>query len=294
MQKLALFLLITWSYTAVANTVTTTIQDILVPELAEQEFLLLASDGVVYEVDASEKELIDMAYQAKEDGTEIELELKALSNLKNAFNLRDSVRAIKMLSDSNVNKDLPNQTSSIPTPLDGYQTSGLDTMDFATRVFNSMRQDTRRRSQCYNRAHVWTYEAYRRFNLNSRKIWLFFTSRYIREYRYKWWFHVTPGILVDGVAEDVALDRQFTKSPLPLTEWKNIFMHNNANCKEVQYYSDYSENQWDAYCYVIKSSMYYWQPFNIENLEKDGSEKKVWVQSEIDRAYNNAIKGGRF
>jgi hypothetical protein len=294
MQKLVLLFLVIFSTNAVAATVKTKIYEVLSPELSDQDYLLLATDGVVYEVSPSETELIEMAYQAKEDGTEIEMSLKGLSAIKNVFNMRDRVGSIKMLSTMSVDADSSLQNDVVPTPLDGYQSSSLNDMDFAKRVFNSMRKDTRRRSQCYNRAHVWTYEAYNRFRLNSRKIWLFFTRRYIREYNYKWWFHVTPSILVDGASEDIALDRQFTQSPLPLTDWKNEFMYNNADCKEVKFYSDYYENQWDAYCYVIKSSMYYWQPFNIENLEKEGPEKKSWVQSEIDRAYSNAIRGRWF
>lgn len=294
MQKLFLFLVFTWSYSLFAGTVTTKIYDILSPEVEGEKYLLLATDGIVYEVNSSNEELLEMAYQAKEDNTEIVMKLNALSKLKGAFNMRDSVESIEMLSSNKANKLLTNIDNTIPTPLDGYEATSLLDMENASKVFSSMRRDTRRRSQCYNRAHVWTYEIFNKYRFKSRKLWLFFTSRYIREYRYKWWFHVTPAVLVDGSFEDVALDRQFASKPLPLTDWKNIFMHNNADCKEVKYYSDYSENQWDSYCYIIKSSMYYWQPFNIENLEKDGPEKRSWVQSEVDRAYSNAIRGRWF
>jgi hypothetical protein len=294
-RNLILLSAMLWSSFAAATTVTTSIHDIIEPEKGEKEFLLLATDGMVYEVDAKDTEVVEKALEAKDHGLEVTLDLASFSNIKHQFGIRESVSDIEMLSydDKAFAENTKALFQNVPTPLDGYQANSLANIDSAEEVFRSMRRDTRWRSQCYNRAHVWTYEIYRRYNINSRKVWLFFTQKYIKQYRYKWWFHVTPAIAVDGVDEDVMFDREFTRSPLQITEWKNIFMKNNAPCPEVQYYSHYRQHQWESYCYFIKSSMYYWQPFNIENLEKGEPEKKFWVESELDRAYRNAIKGRR-
>ena len=55
------------------------------------------------------------------------------------------------------------------------------------------RQNTRliQSSQCYDKAHYWSYE-WSRQNLSLGKMFLFFTESYIRRYNYKWWFHVAP------------------------------------------------------------------------------------------------------
>ena len=180
----------------------------------------------------------------------------------------------------------------VPTPLDGYSLTSIYNLDDANKLFRSQRTRTKRRSQCYNRAHVWSYELKKR-GVNSGKIWIFFTKRYIKEYRYKWWFHVAPYIKVKGQSESIVMDREFTRKPETETKWKNIFMKNNAPCTTVEYYSDYRNYFWNGpkFCYIIKSSMYYWQPFNIENLEKGEPEKKSWVTKELEQAYRNAIRG---
>jgi hypothetical protein len=183
-----------------------------------------------------------------------------------------------------------------PTPIDNFHMSTLSSMKEATKLFKTQKSRTRNRSQCYNRAHVWTYELSKRLTEQSNerfkpgKVWMFFTKKYIREFRYRWWFHVTPTTKVRGAHEDIALDRTYTKQPTPLTDWKNLFIKNRAFCPTVKYYSSYRKNQWSHYCYLIKSSMYYWQPFNIENLEKGKKEKTEWKRYELKRAYRNALR----
>jgi len=50
--------------------------------------------------------------------------------------------------------------SSIPTPLDNLNVT----------IFSSMNYKTRRRSHCYNRAHVWAYEIVKKFSTSQKKI----------------------------------------------------------------------------------------------------------------------------
>lgn len=288
-----LTLLCLWSVTSFANVVTTKIHEIIAPLNGDSTHLILAHDGLVYEIDASDEASIKMAYEAQRNGFEVELNLDSTTYFKNALNERDSIVSISLSSKEKEIIIQKKSENNIPTPMDGYNSTTLSSFDSAVNLFRSMRTDTRWRSQCYNRAHVWTYEASKIYNINLKKVWLFFTRKYIQNYKYKWWFHVSPIVSVDGVFEDVVLDREFTKNPTEFTEWKNIFMHNNARCPEVKYYSKYSQNQWSEDCYIIKSSKYYWQPFNIENLEKGEAQKTHWVESEINRAYSNGVRGQR-
>ena len=205
---------------------------------------------------------------------------------------RETVSEVTILDES---ADLKSEfaiESEIPTPLTDYKHTVLGSYQEAQKVFRSQENGTRRRSQCYNRAHVWTYEMSKR-KITAGKVWLFFTSRYIKEYKYKWWFHVAPYVKVEGEAEDTVMDRKFTKNPAPLTVWKDIFIYNRANCPTVEYYSDYRDNHFNGnkFCYIIKSSMYYWQPFNIENLEKGEAPKKSWDRGELEQAHKNAVSG---
>jgi hypothetical protein len=43
-------------------------------------------------------------------------------------------------------------------------------------LFKSLRKRARGLSQCYNRAHVWVYESKKSFDINSMKVFLFFTK----------------------------------------------------------------------------------------------------------------------
>ena len=163
--------------------------------------------------------------------------------------------------------------------------------DTSRRVFKSMRRDYQNQSQCYNRAHIWSYEEFQKSGIKTGKLFLFFTSRYIRNYRYHWWFHVTPMINVSGTgpANWRTLDRRYTSGPLKTRTWTNVFMLNNAYCPIVYQYSDYRYNQQKEDCYLIPTSMYFWQPRDIERQERTGYVKKQFFTSEVNHAYWEAF-----
>ena len=285
MKILSVLLSIIWTFSSFAGHVTTRIHDIILAESVDEHHLILAENGLVYELSQND-ELLEMATNAKNQGLEIGIVLGENSILKDALNDRESIIGFEFYSGKSLKSSSSiTSTTQGPTPMDNYNATRLSNFDKAVYEFNNMRTGSRWRSQCYNRAHVWAYESH----YNLRKVWIFFTRKYIRNYNYKWWFHVTPAVWVDGISEDVILDREFTRKPTLYTEWKNIFMHNNSFCPEVKYYSQYSDNQWSEDCYIIKSSKYYWQPFNIENLEKEGTQKTHWVDWEVTKAYRNGF-----
>jgi hypothetical protein len=67
-----------------------------------------------------------------------------------------------------------------------YEATILSSQEEANRIFKKLNSRYRRRSECYNRAQVWSYESLSRFNLKSMKVFLFFTRKYIREYDFEW------------------------------------------------------------------------------------------------------------
>lgn len=294
-KSILFLLMLIGSVTISATEITTRIHDIITPDKSDEAYLLLATDGNIYEVREDKLEVIDLAYEAMELKKEITLKLVDVS-INKILGLREHISAIELKSSESAFPEINFELETdIPTPLDNYDMTVLPDMESALKLFRTQATRTRRRSQCYNRAHVWSYElSKKKFNgerIKTGKVWLFFTRKYIKQYKYKWWFHISPIIKVAGQSEDIVLDRKFSRNPLPLTVWKDIFMKNDAPCPTVKYYSDYNNNQWINHCYYIKSSMYYWQPFNIENLEKGEPEKRIWDKSELVRAYRNAIKG---
>lgn len=165
------------------------------------------------------------------------------------------------------------------------------TTEEASTAFKKMRRDYQNDSQCYNRAHIWTYEEFKRTGMRSGKLFLFFTSKYIRNYRYHWWFHVTPMAYVDGTAQSNwrTQDRRYTAGLLTTKAWTDVFMLNNATCPVVPKYSDYRNHQQSKDCYLIQTSMYFWQPWEISRLERTGFVKTKYNTSEINHAYWEAF-----
>lgn len=167
----------------------------------------------------------------------------------------------------------------------------------ATSIFNKMRQDYNQKGQCFNRAHIWTYEEYMRSKLNLNKLFLFFTSRYIRTYRFGWWFHVSPMAYVGGTKNlnMRVLDRRYTTGPRMSKTWTDIFIKSKKACKIVSNYSQYRDNQRSEDCFLIPSSMYYLVPSDLDILEYDGTQRIEYEQIEIEHALWDAFrrpKGG--
>lgn len=120
----------------------------------------------------------------------------------------------------------------------------------ARSIFSNMRRDYQDDSQCYNRAHIWAYEENHRNGTNMQKVFIFFTSRFIRNYNYNWWFHAIPVVNVGGSL--ITLDRRYTNGPLDLRTWSNIFVYSHRACPIISRYSQYSNNQELEDCYSEK------------------------------------------
>jgi hypothetical protein len=161
----------------------------------------------------------------------------------------------------------------------------------ADSIFKSFNPRSRRRAQCYNRAHIWAYESFKNRSLMSLKVFMFFTLKYIREYRYKWWFHVAPLThVVDGHStRETVLDPIFMEGPVGLRDWSDHFIRPKTECPVAGKYSEYENLQYQEYCVFMKVPMYFWQPRDIEALEHGGRPKKMFIQDDVDYAYWQAF-----
>lgn len=174
---------------------------------------------------------------------------------------------------------------------DNYTPSVIPGMDVAKEFFREARY-LNKESQCYNRAHVWSYEWFLNQNINSNKTWVFFTRRYIRKFKFEWWFHVSPSVAVlevDGIVREKIMDVKYARGPIPLKQWTDIFMRDDAHCPQVKTYSDYANYPESGSCYTMRTSMFYYQPFDIETKETWGTVKANWFESEIKQAYLEAF-----
>lgn len=115
-----------------------------------------------------------------------------------------SIRAIK-------NFEQPGYNSDFSRPAGLYEPTILPGLSSARAIFKRMNRKWTRDSECFNRAHIWNYEEFKRSGLKSNKVFIFFTKRYIRKYKFHWWFHAIPTVLIKhrGKVVERALDRRY-------------------------------------------------------------------------------------
>jgi hypothetical protein len=119
---------------------------------------------------------------------------------------------------------LPKITSQFLLPAEpqiGYLYSLLDSVSITNDLFSALRGDDRRKTECFNRAHGWSYDLDQQFHIKNFKVFIFYTKRFRKEVDRKWDFHVAP--LVTTTSGDIVLDKTFVERPLPLTDWVSYF-----------------------------------------------------------------------
>lgn len=159
--------------------------------------------------------------------------------------------------------------SSTPRPSD-------DVFDFDSRaidptpagVFSYMKAMGFRKGECFHRAYLWAYETGAKEKISTHKTFLFFTRKYIERYRYKWWFHVAPMLIKDGV--EWMLDPRFTSSARSVKRWTDGFMKNAATCPVIARYEGYERHHPNQWCYLRKTTMYYYHPNSVLRADNAG------------------------
>ncbi len=240
--------------------------------------LIMLEGGDVIFLNDHNKEFLVALKKSKEKNVSIEIEADDQNNFI-------SVRSFKEKKDQ---LDASLREENIFEVNSSYEPTLLNSVFEATLIFRRMRRDYQRDSQCYNRAHIWTWEEFNRSQLKSKKYFLFFTARYIRAYRYHWWFHVSPAVSINGLGDRI-LDRRYTVEIKSIKDWTDKFIYSKRSCPVVFKYNDYRNNQYSEHCYLIPVSMYFWQPRDIERRDRLGTEKTSYIRSEIRYAYWEAF-----
>lgn len=168
-----------------------------------------------------------------------------------------------------------------------FEPTVLSTMKEAHNIYQRMRADYQEKAECTNMAHVWAYEEFKSTGIKTQKMFLFFTRKYILEYRFPWWFHVAPAILVKD--QQVILDRRYTTLPLDTKTWTNHFVLSGKECKQIQNYSTYwnYKHRVDD-CFLMLGTMYDWQPRDLR-LKEQGVVKESFRLSDLRQAYQEAF-----
>jgi hypothetical protein len=174
-----------------------------------------------------------------------------------------------------------------------YIPTTIESMELATAYMKESRQRSRNDSQCFNRAMVWTYEWWMKHSLRSNKVFVFWTKEYVREKKFKWWFHVAPYVHVldtDGVVKERVVDVKFQNRPYTFQDWADFNSTHDVKCKVVEKYSDYADYPFGTeHCYFMRTNMYTWQPADIEMKEVWGYKKESFHMEEVRAAYLDAF-----
>lgn len=285
MKYVLLGLSLLTSLSAFSAEVTTTIVEVGAAEAGDKEVMVFAqSEGRVLWVDAKDVALLEALKIAKE------------KNLLVKVNFRDfngNVKGVELLETSQ--PEVSTGESFDKNTLANFNPSLIESLSSSQSVFDRMDGRTKWKSQCYNRAHGWAYDMYTQSGIQSMKVFIFFTQRFIKAEKYKWWFHVAPYVLTQMEASSVetVMDRTFTRGPLKMKDWTDKFMSRNQTCPVVTRYSDYRLNQYTQDCYLIKTSMYYRSPSDIERNETEGRHLTAWDLRGVADARKEAFKNWR-
>ena len=297
-----LFLLLIFSlfcqYTIAATEVTKILM-IDEPVNSEEPYLLLAESGEAFELDQDNLDDIEKAVESTEKNLIVELVLNQNSETNDLLEIRNSVKQINILPNQNPVDTVSNikalKRNTIAPIMNSYITNFTSAKRVSSLFNNVMTvKNMRKKSQCYNRAHVWSWQLNKYYEngrkIQPGKIWIYFTRKYKRVYGHKWWFHVAPYVKLND--KEYVLDKRFFDKPVTPGKWANKFMKKlkrDANCTTVDRYSQYKANQDYRYCIFMKSSVFYWQPQHLRKAESNGTEKEYWIKREVRRAYQDAI-----
>lgn len=273
-----LFLYLFVSPLFAANEITTQIHDIDMGQVNEEPLIFLTTGQVV-----------KFPEGIKTDYTKL---LEAMRNKVWFAITINSDREITQIREIDAPPSQYQKSLQFPDTNEPYVPSILKDLDHARSFFYDARTSARKDSQCYNRAHVWSYEWRKNRNLYSSKAWIFFTKRYIRKFKFEWWFHVAPmvHVVVNNSVKERVMDIKYAKGPLKLKQWSGIFMRNNADCPVVEKYTDQANHPESGSCFLMKSSMYYYQPVDLERTEITGNLKTRWLEPEVKHAYKDAFE----
>ena len=177
------------------------------------------------------------------------------------------------------------------SPTDGLKTNSVSEK-MAQKIWKSMKTDTNRHSECFNRAMAWMYDMHKDFGVVGKKYIIHYTAKYNKEISSKWGFHIAPMINVDGI--DMVLDRGFPMwidGPRTKAQWEDVFLVHGVEKlielrKELKEKIAKKEDKIKTITYEIRSlskdNIFYWEiRTQLQDKIKSLKEKIVEIEDEL-------------
>lgn len=262
----------------------THVNKIDISEKAFEPSLIFLASGHVLKLYPSQNELLQLLQSAKQERDLLKFtsnEEREITNIAYINPQRSQTPLVINRLEKSMVEEIPNVEEK-PTV--------LKTLNHVRELFKYARINNKE-SQCFNRAHVWSYEWKADKNINTAKMFIFFSVKYIREHNFHWWFHVAPysHVVIGNKIKERILDKKYLPGPSTLRQWIDRFMENGTKCRTVKLYSDYANYPESGECYLMRSNMYTYWPHDLEKQELDGTIKYNWVPEELHIAYSEAF-----
>jgi hypothetical protein len=249
------------------------------PSRREMPHIIKFSNGRVAFLEKQEQFLARELLETSRRGDVVEVKVSEEQNLVSIQTIKDKVHLKQLrVMEEGVNAIYE------PTILGSYQE--------AKKIFNSFNSGYQRSSECTNRAHIWSYEEFKKNGTKSMKAFIFFTNSYIVRNKFKWWFHVAPmfGVKHDGKVENFVFDYMFNHRPVTIKEWKDNFLFSKRDCKLDGTFTEYDQRADQGQdCYMMFRPMFYWMPGDFSAEEISNSKKSDFLMGDIRAAYSEAF-----
>lgn len=260
------------SFALHARETITSVSEIEISPNIHEHSLIFLSSGEVTKLMPVKSEMLEQLIAAEKHQDVLKIEIN---------DAREITKVEKYQIKTNIsNYDLSGKS------LDYEKPTVLNSIDLAQKYFNGARYN-KKESQCFNRAHVWSYEWKTKNRLNTSKMFIFFSRKYIREHDFGWWFHVAPylHVVIGQLIKERIMDRKYMAGPSTLREWIDRLIEDGTQCRTIKKYSEYANYPESGNCYLMRSSMYSYWPLDLEQEELLGTKKTSWVPEEIEQAY---------
>ncbi len=165
----------------------------------------------------------------------------------------------------------------ILTAFNSYQLTDVGNEADVNAIYDELRTDllNNPKNNCYERAHVWSYQMQQSRQIQSGKIFLFYAYGPGGSWNFNemgWWFHVAPYVISGN--QEFVMEKMFDlNTPLRMQDWLKKQTGGKV-CKELNGTEfdlldsiprKYSMPSTQAPCYYRKAPMTYHLPINVYN-----------------------------
>jgi hypothetical protein len=258
--------------------ISTQVTEIEISEKGFEHSLVFLASGEVAKIRPGQNEMLQQLLSAKDHHQTLKFTLTEGREITNVELLHS----------------IPKQNTSVLSPVEKTfnveNPTVLNSMNIAQKYFSGARYK-HKESQCFNRAHIWSYEWKTINRINTSKMFIFFSVKYIREHDFQWWFHVAPyvHVVIGTDIKERIMDRKYLTGPGSVREWIDRLIIEGTQCRTIEKFSEYSNYPESGDCYLLRSSMYTYWPLDLEMEELNGFKKRAWVEEEIEQAYSEAL-----